>query len=632
MPEPFDSGISSDETSLVATNPSLEDVSAQLQKMERRLHNILADKEEDFLQLGSNLMDFSSRSREITSEVSSLAELASGEEITGRINDLQAFMGTVSSLCQTMTDGATLEDLSRIIASLNKLKELFQEFARVIKALRMLGISTRIESARLGEYGRGFTSLADDVDKLVARIEQSSTEISNRSNEIIATTLKVQSGTKKLFTSQHCLLDQVVSSLAGNIDDLASIVEQANRVSDELIVHSEQIASSTSTAVTSLQFHDIVRQQIEHVEECARDAVELIHDFMAAENPNYSLQQVLTFVLQIAKIQAHQLESGSEQFEKAVLDFKSQVEHIAAIVDLFMQAIHGFNAKGQKDQGSVLDVIRSSMDQVIDNVHHFVTGMQEQQRLIIPVADTVKDMDSAAREVQDLGDEIELISLNASIKSAGVGNKGLAMGVLAHEIQRLSMRTKEHTLHVLEVLSGLADTSNELQKRTGQEKELKNLETTIKDQEASLGRLVDLKTQMDHFFGAVSSMGHSLGQDIRSFAKGVVLHEAICSHLRAVRDDFAGLISQLEQAHVDPATELPAKFDELLHRYTMESERIIHQMALGLGDAEHADSKEIPEDSQDIELFDDQEEGVELFGDDDDGVELFGDDDNVELF
>jgi methyl-accepting chemotaxis protein len=632
MPEPFDSGISSDETSLVATNPSLEDVSAQLQEMERRLHNILADKEEDFLQLGSNLMDFSSRSREITSEVSSLAELASGEEITGRINDLQAFMGTVSSLCQTMTDGATLEDLSRIIASLNKLKELFQEFARVIKALRMLGISTRIESARLGEYGRGFTSLADDVDKLVARIEQSSTEISNRSNEIIATTLKVQSGTKKLFTSQHCLLDQVVSSLAGNIDDLASIVEQANRVSDELIVHSEQIASSTSTAVTSLQFHDIVRQQIEHVEECARDAVELIHQYMAAEHSEYSLQQVLTFVLQIAKIQAHQLESGSEQFEKAVLDFKSQVEHIAAIVDLFMQAIHGFNAKGQKDQGSVLDVIRSSMDQVIDNVHHFVTGMQEQQRLIIPVADTVKDMDSAAREVQDLGDEIELISLNASIKSAGVGNKGLAMGVLAHEIQRLSMRTKEHTLHVLEVLSGLADTSNELQKRTGQEKELKNLETTIKDQEASLGRLVDLKTQMDHFFGAVSSMGHSLGQDIRSFAKGVVLHEAICSHLRAVRDDFAGLISQLEQAHVDPATELPAKFDELLHRYTMESERIIHQMALGLGDAEHADSKEIPEDSQDIELFDDQEEGVELFGDDDDGVELFGDDDNVELF
>jgi len=632
MPEPFDSGISSEETSLVATNPSLEDVSAQLQEMERRLHNILADKEEDFLQLGSNLMDFSSRSREITSEVSSLAELASGEEITGRINDLQAFMGTVSSLCQTMTDGATLEDLSRIIASLNKLKELFQEFARVIKALRMLGISTRIESARLGEYGRGFTSLADDVDKLVARIEQSSAEISNRSNEIIATTLKVQSGTKKLFTSQHCLLDQVVSSLAGNIDDLASIVEQANRVSDELIVHSEQIASSTSTAVTSLQFHDIVRQQIEHVEECARDAVELIHQYMAAEHSEYSLQQVLTFVLQIAKIQAHQLESGSEQFEKAVLDFKSQVEHIAAIVDLFMQAIHGFNAKGQQDQGSVLDVIRSSMDQVIDNVHHFVTGMQEQQRLIIPVADTVKDMDSAAREVQDLGDEIELISLNASIKSAGVGNKGLAMGVLAHEIQRLSMRTKEHTLHVLEVLSGLADTSNELQKRTGQEKELKNLETTIKDQEASLGRLVDLKTQMDHFFGAVSSMGHSLGRDIRSFARGIVLHEAICSHLQGVRDDFAGLISQLEQAHVDPATELPAKFDELLHRYTMESERIIHQMALGLGDAEHADSKEIPEDSQDIELFDDQEEGVELFGDDDDGVELFGDDDNVELF
>jgi methyl-accepting chemotaxis protein len=632
MPEPFDSGTPSEETSPAAISPDLEDIASQLQGMERRLHNILADKEEDFLQLGSNLMDFSSRSRKITEEVSSLAGLASGEEITGGINELQAFMGTVSSLCQTMTGGGTLEDLSQIIASLHNLKELFQEFARVIKALRMLGISTRIESARLGEYGRGFTSLADDVDKLVARIEESSTEISNRSNEIITTTLKVQGGTKKLLSSQHCLLDQVVSSLAGNIDDLARIVEQSNRISDELIVHSGQISASTSTAVTSLQFHDIVRQQIEHVEECARDAVDLIREYMNAKNPDYSLQQVLTFVLQIAKIQAHQLESGSEQFEKAVLDFKAQVEHIASIVDLFMQAAQGFDARDKGDHGSVLDVIRSSMDQVIANIRHFVSGMQEQQQLIIPVADTVKDMDSAAREVQDLGDEIELISLNASIKSAGVGDKGLAMGVLAHEIQRLSMRTKEHTLQVLKVLAGLAELSKHLQNRSSQEEELNDLESTIKEQEASLGRLVDLKTQMDQFFVSVSSLGHSLGQDIRFFAKGIVLHETICSHLETVREDFIRLISHLEEAHVDPATHLPPKFDELLHRYTMESERIIHQMALGLGEAKDARKKAIPEDTQDIELFDDQEDGVELFGSDEDGVELFGDDDNVELF
>jgi phosphopantothenoylcysteine synthetase/decarboxylase len=55
-------------------------------------------------------------------------------------------------------------------------------------------------------------------------------------------------------------------------------------------------------------------------------------------------------------------------------------------------------------------------------------------------------------------------------------------------------------------------------------------------------------------------------------------------------------------------------------------------MALGLGEAKDARKKAIPEDTQDIELFDDQEDGVELFGSDEDSVELFGDDDNVELF
>jgi methyl-accepting chemotaxis protein len=36
----------------------------------------------------------------------------------------------------------------------------------------MLGISTRIESARLGDQGLGFSTLADDVEALAGKIVQ----------------------------------------------------------------------------------------------------------------------------------------------------------------------------------------------------------------------------------------------------------------------------------------------------------------------------------------------------------------------------------------------------------------------------------------------------------------------------
>ncbi|WP_462325042.1 hypothetical protein [Desulfoplanes sp.] len=624
--------------------PALEEITSLLHGMGGKLHNILADREDDFLQLGSSLMDFSNRSKGLSSEVSQLAQLASGEEITGRISDLQGFLEIISSHRRGMVDETAMEELSEIISSMQQLKELFQEFARVIKGLRMLGISTRIESARLGEQGKAFTSLADDVDKLVARIEESSSEIASRSNQIIATTLKVQEGTKELFTTQQDRLETVSTTLSENIEDLVSVVDQSERVSANLVTHSEDIASSTSMAVTNLQFHDIVRQQIEHVEECTRDAEELIAGYVEEGSSRYSLQQILTFVLQIATIQASQIQNGSEQFEKAVLDFKSQIENIATIVERFMQTIHGFSGSDHHSQGSVLEAIKSSMGEVIKNVHELVVGMQEQQKIIAPVAGTVEDMDSSAKKVQDLGDEIELISLNASIKSACVGDRGRAMGVLAHEIQRLSMQTKEHTSSVLDVLAVLATTSRQLQNRSTQTDGLQKIEETTGTQETSLVQLVELNDQMDQLFASVSALGDELKQDIIASANGIVFHEVICSRLAGAREDFLQIIDKLDDQIIDPAIELPKEFDELLHRYTMESERIIHQMALGLQHDVPQQDTSGDAGEQDVDLFDD-DDGVDLFGDesgdddgrvelfgDDEGVELFGDDDGVELF
>ena len=609
----------------------LQAITGKLQEMESRLHNILAEKEDDFLQLGSNLMGFSTRSGEMSSEVSQLARITSGEEITGSLHDLQNFLGIISSHCRQITDEATLKDLSEIITNMQRLKELFQDFARVIKALRMLGISTRIESARLGEQGKAFTSLADDVDKLVARIEESSTEISKRSNQIIATTLTVQDGTQELFTSQHCLLDTVTSTLSDNIDDLAAILEHSDQISDELVSHSKNVGDSISTAVTSLQFHDIVRQQIEHVEECTRDSVDLLHDYQNRDVSEHSLDQILTFILQVAQVQISQLDNGRERFNKAVQEFKTRLEEIADIVDLFMNIVQRFNEAGHHEQGSVLDAIKASMGQVTQNVYHFLNGLQEQQKLIAPVAETVENMDVSARQVQDLGDEIELISLNASIKSACVGDQGRAMGVLAHEIQRLSMQTKEHTSQVLDVLASLAQTSNKLQTRSGQADKLQDLETTLNDQQSSLGRLVTIQSTMDRLFDAVSSQGESLREDIRDVARGIEFHETICANLREARHEFMRILDAVEHELVNPAKQLPPKFNALLQRYTMESERIIHQMALSKSRRRKA-LPETTEDDQAVMLFDDSDDSVELFDNADDGVELFGDDDNIELF
>jgi len=617
------------ETSHGAT-PVLETIASDLEHLKATLHNVLSDREDDFLQLGANLMDFSNRSTSLSQGVSELALLASGEEIKNRVEDLHAFLGIINSHCKDMKEATTVKGLADVAQNISELKEIFQDFARVIKSLRMLGISTRIESARLGDHGRAFTSLADDVDKLVARIEASSVEIVSKSDQLIATTLKVQDSAQNLVGSQNRRLERVTTSLSENITDLSGIIDTSEHVSQNLITHSGTISANTSQAVTSLQCHDMVRQQVEHVEESIHDALLFIRSGADNGDSNYSEQEILTFVSSIATLQASQLDHAGTQFNQAITEFQRQLQNIADVIDAFILEIMTLRSTDRDDQGSVLQAIKTSMSQVIENVNAFMTGIHEQQTLIAPVASTVADMDSSARQVQDLGDEIELISLNASIKSACVGDQGRAMGVLAHEIQRLSMQTKNHTGKVLVILSDLARTSATLHTSSNQQERLEDLKTSSSQQETSLSQLVGLNTQMTRQFDTIFSQGQEIREDIQNLAQGLNLHEIICSRLSDTREKLLQLAEQSAGELTGPPASLPQEFDELLHRYTMESERLVHQTTFQkTGVANGAPADLSPSDGG-IDLFDD-DDGIDLFSDDD-GIDLFDDDDGIELF
>lgn len=600
---------------------TLQSISSQLEDLENTLHNILSDREDDFLQLGANLMDFSNRSTGLSQGVSALALLASGDEIKTRVDDLHAFLDIINTHCQDINNTTTIKGLADVAQNISTLKKNFQDFTRVIKSLRMLGISTRIESARLGDHGKAFTSLADDVDKLVARIEESSIEIVNKSEQVIATTLTVQNSTRNLLGCQNKRLNTVTNSLSKNITNLAEIIEKADLVSQNLITHSAEISANTSQAVTNLQCHDMVRQQVEHVEESIHDALVFIRSDTDDINSHYSEQEILTFISSIANLQASQLENASTQFNQAVTGFQTQLQNIADIIDGFRQEIMTFRTTDQDDQESVLQAIKTSMSQVLENVNAFVTGIHEQQTMIAPVASTVADMDSSARQVQDLGDEIELISLNASIKSACVGDQGRAMGVLAHEIQRLSMQTKEHTIKVLDRLADLARISDTLNTSSAQQEQFHDLQTSSSQQEASLSQLVGLNNQISQQFDIVFSQALEIREDILNLAQGLNLNEIICSRLSATREKLLQLAKQSIGELTGPPAPLPREFDELLHRYTMESERLVHQATF--------QRKGVPDDAP--ADFSESDGGVNLFGDDD-GIDLFDDDDGIELF
>jgi methyl-accepting chemotaxis protein len=126
----------------------------------------------------------------------------------------------------------------------------------------LLALNADIEAARVGEYGRGFSIVAQEVRRLSRR----STEFSNRIREHLKA---VKVGLNKTYGNmrtlsaadmEHALSikDEVIKltqSLEGKNREVAETVGRINTISKE-------IAQDVQNVVISLQFHDITSQKL----------------------------------------------------------------------------------------------------------------------------------------------------------------------------------------------------------------------------------------------------------------------------------------------------------------------------------------------------------------------------------
>ncbi|MFZ0932420.1 MAG: hypothetical protein WAN11_27730 [Syntrophobacteraceae bacterium] len=221
--------------------------------------------EGEFLSIGEKLQDFYQRAGQISKIASSVAGLMSGEELGAVIEGFRNVIMKMKRLeGESRRNTGILREVLENLAYLNREVEGFH---KTILNLRVLCVSTRIESARLEDRDTGFDALADEVGKL-------SLQISNRCFQLLAsseslsrlighTLSKVLDLEATQQTQAGIVLDKTMSSLE-------SIVEKhglSAGAAGEVFTRYEAISRRIGEIVSSMQFHDITRQRIEHAQQ-----------------------------------------------------------------------------------------------------------------------------------------------------------------------------------------------------------------------------------------------------------------------------------------------------------------------------------------------------------------------------
>ncbi|WP_169727885.1 methyl-accepting chemotaxis protein [Desulfovibrio inopinatus] len=590
--------------------------SQALGKLEHALSQAITKREDDFLALGEALGQFHVESTELSELASHVVELTSGPRLRDAVEGLTNELERMSALSESTTGQDSLVELASIDDITKHLHSAMGEFSRIVKRLSMLGISTRIESARLGSKGMGFSTLSDDVEKLAANIIKHSEQIVSQSKSLEELIVSARKRTELLVESQKGYSKSLIDELMLHLETLIELMERSEALSARLTQNTKEIAEKISDAVLSMQFHDIVRQQVEHVEEALRDVLNVIRDpnqFAFSQGDIATTErEIIAWIKDVCQIQVSQLDHGEASFVHAVDTFRTNIQGIAGHILDIGQDITELTASGGREGSQVLDRLDSGIGRIMDGLRAFAEQGDDIGRIMKSVAGTVIDMSSFVSEIEEVGSEIELIAINASIKAAHTGEEGKALGVLASAIQQLSVQARRQTDAVGSVLSDVSSSSDILQANAEAYHDMSQVESMVATLKSLASDIKQVKAEVDENFIRLHDKSEYLGSAVNDAADQIHFHHEVARTLSSGRAVLQKILDNaLHLVPHETDENRPERLKELLKRYTMEVERSIHENASG--EKSESDDIELFTSDDSTDLHDDLGDNVELF-------------------
>jgi methyl-accepting chemotaxis protein len=543
--------------------------SVALGGMAAELNVVAGTTEDEFLVIGDRLQDFYQRGTGISGLASEMLGEVAGDQVAqamvglgGMLDEMGRYVDNARK--EIEASSATLRE---ILGLLDQVADPLSGFKKVNKVLRMLGISTKIESARLGQSAAGFDTLASDVGDLAVQVNDKAAVILTRKDDLARAIQQTLTGVLNSGAQQH---DQVLGILGKTHSSLAALTEINARCSSavaSIAEVSDEVSRNIGEVVMSMQTHDIVRQQIEHVDQTLTE----LKDRFAAGSAGADEAAL------ICELQSAQLRHAAGELDGAVQAIIGNLKEVACKQAGLSRETRGMAGIADQTGGSFFTEMQKDISVVTVALLDSSKVNRSLCTAMGAVSDTVGEIASFVGDIEKIGEEIKLIALNAQIKSAYTGDEGAALGVLAEAIQRLSIDAIDHTTVVSRTLQAIIAVTQGL--NSGVCTETSTLEDEVHGMVGGLNSLLDVLRGVNeallHSLSRMDDAVTRLSTEIDQVTTGITVHRKVSQVLEGVVRGLDGIGA--EARRIAPEAGRGANLEELASRYTMHSERKIHQ-------------------------------------------------------
>ncbi len=563
----------------------MHETNLRLSKLVEPLELILKDVEPNFLQLGKEFQSIHSDTDALTQLSVHAAQAVGGgseQDFLTRVGDLAGQSLEQLERCRAEVTGS-LTNVEEGVRYLEQLQKMCPVIRNIAKTLNIIALNIAMESSRSRESQEMFSFFVNEIKELSNRVNAISRDI----HEDSGTARLKQLDIYRSVAERRNKLAEIAGTGDKMLKDSIKRIEQLMGISakalEETGERSRVISGHMGEVVVALQFHDITRQQIEHVIEAIQD-IKKKYDGKFLQTINEPAKaEVLSQTMSILTLQAAQVRQVIEEISEANENLSNSFCEIGNEIEALVEGTANLCSKNSIDgeKENPFEALLSgftNLGSILERGHDLAKKIEE---AMFSSSEIASRLSQHISKVEDIASDLHIKAINAIIMSNRMGVEGKTHAILAQDVTEVSKNSNEFVSDVVKIIKSIAELAHELSCLSVNEEEDHQGDNGEKG-----GKIATSIEQISSTYRKFQEDTSMTFERSKALKDAVLQAESSLSFLRELIDQLAECLKGIEQViqlldtfkgkRDDP----DGDFDKVSERYTMQIERDVHEQII----------------------------------------------------
>jgi len=593
-----------DKFSLSLSKTSIKEVIILLSDIDVKITALNESSAKDFLNLNNSLKGNYKIAEKISSNATKLFEIFAGKDRNYLLNKLDSYHTglkiQIDDFIGYVTTGTRV--LDTIQTSLNSVFIPVKNFNQNLMTLNFLLANLKLNLTYLHKNDENVHKI-DSLIKDIKSSKEGYDKLEMKINKLKALVKSVYDFFNNLKEQQSLTLETLLEQIKSSVIILSAKHQEASVQMPELAKKTEDYFENVSKIVTNLQYHDIIRQKMEHVQQTHKEIIEELNAFDFSDKEAELTDHTKKFlkIRDIASVQVAQLIHTNQEYQEAIekitknfLEIGDDMKSIATMCSAFSE----------------------------HNLAYGITHFHEIEKKLERAVELINKFSSDGEEFNDRINNIQIAcdEINNELENLSGKNKKLSKKII--EIFKMLDKLDVNIPGLEKLKYQIKDINENVQEDL---ELIKSHYNDVNDELYSIGTIVaeeyekEFKQKLQRIAESIYSIVKVLNED-NSEVKGILdenkdLGNQLAMNIQASIEkvkyyDFfeqviEEIIIELNNIYLtiksdSDSLNLDDNLDSLKERYTMDSQRNIHNKIMN-EDTEQGKKEE--EDEEDIEFF-----------------------------